>query len=259
MDKKPGAALVVLSGGQDSTTCLFWAKERWEHVDALTINYNQRHSRELEAAQIVGCMAGVRTHHMLAIGSILQGRSPLTNKRATLETYTDAKRMAETIGGRVELTFVPMRNSLFLTLAANVAVCSDITNIVTGVCEADNANYPDCRASFIAKQEDAINWALGFDVARDRQMKIHTPLIRLSKAGSIRLAMTLPGCMEALAYSHTAYSGEYPPITQDHATVLRAAGFEEAGVPDPLIVRAWKEGLIELPMTHNYALMRAQA
>jgi 7-cyano-7-deazaguanine synthase len=256
MDKKE-SALVVLSGGQDSTTCLFWAKERYAHIDALTINYNQRHSRELEAAQIVGRMAGVRTHHMLAIGSILQGRSPLTNKREALETYTDAKQMAETIGDRVELTFVPMRNSLFLTLAANVAVCSDITDIVTGVCEADNANYPDCRRSFIMQQEDAINYALGNDIDDTDWIHIHTPLIQMSKADSIRLAMTLPGCMDALAYSHTAYSGEYPPSTQDHATVLRALGFEEAGVPDPLIVRAWEEGLMPLPMTHNYALLRA--
>lgn len=254
MDKK-SAALVVLSGGQDSTTCLYAAKQQFEEVDAITINYNQRHSRELLAAQIVSAMAGVRTHYMVPIGSILRGRSPLTNPSWELETYKDAKEMAETIGDRVELTFVPMRNSLFLTIAANVAVCSDIYDIVTGVCESDNANYPDCRKSFIEQQERAINYALGFDDGAQR-IRIHTPLIAMSKGDSVRLAMTLPGCMEALAYSHTAYSDEYPPRMQDHATVLRAQGFEDAGVPDPLIVRAWGEGLMQLPLTHNYDALR---
>jgi 7-cyano-7-deazaguanine synthase len=88
------------------------------------------------------------------------------------------------------------------------------------------------------------------------QTKIVAPLMMLSKADSIRLATTLPGCMEALAFSHTAYDNTYPPTGNDHASTLRAQGFLEAGIPDPLIVRAWSEGLIPLPKTKNYDSLR---
>jgi 7-cyano-7-deazaguanine synthase len=246
--------LVVLSGGQDSTTCLFWAKKNFYEIHAVTFDYAQRHRREIEAAKKVAELAGVASHEVIEVGPLLRGRSPLTNKDAALETYTDYASMDQIIGDRVELTFVPMRNAFFLTLAANIALSKDIYWLVTGVCEADNANYPDCRASFIAAQESTINEALGI-----AGFRIHTPLMNLSKAESIALAQTLPGCMEALAYSHTAYDGNYPPVGKDHASTLRAHGFEEAGVPDPLVARAWREGLMELPASANYASLRAAA
>ena len=248
------AALVILSGGQDSTTCLFWAKHHFDEVHAVTFDYNQRHAREIEAAKKVAELADVVSHEIIKLGPILKGRSPLTNPDEQLETYRSFEQMDATIGDRVELTFVPMRNALFLTIAANRAACLGVQRLVTGVCEADNANYPDCRGKFINAQEQTINEALGAT-----RFLIHTPLIRLTKADSIALAQTLPGCMEALAYSHTAYSGEYPPVTQDHATVLRAEGFKTAGVPDPLIVRAWSEGLMELPASANYDVRREAA
>lgn len=247
-------ALVVLSGGQDSTTCLFWAKATFDEVHALTFDYNQRHAREIEAARKVAELADVVTHEIITMGPILRGRSPLTNGDVQLETYQSFEQMDGIIGDRVELTFVPMRNALFLTIAANRAVCMGINNLVTGVCEADNANYPDCRATFIDAQEMTIRRALGV-----QEFNVCTPLLRLTKADSVALAATLPGCMDALAYTHTAYSGEYPPLTQDHATVLRAEGFRRAGVPDPLIVRAWREGLMQLPGTENYDGLRQAA
>jgi 7-cyano-7-deazaguanine synthase len=241
------SALVVLSGGQDSTTCAAWAKTKFRTVRAITFDYGQTHIRELDAARKVAEILELDSHEIVTVGPILGGRSPLTNRTEKLETYNSFSEMEEIIGARVEKTFVPMRNALFLTLAANHAMCADIYDIVTGVCEADNANYPDCRKSFIDAQQKAINEALGVS-----DFKIWTPLISLSKAQSIKLAQTLPNCMRALAFSHTAYSGEWPPVTQDHATVLRAQGFLEAGVPDPLIVRAWREGLMELPTSSNY-------
>jgi 7-cyano-7-deazaguanine synthase len=245
------SALVVLSGGQDSTTCLFWAKQNFDTVHAVTFDYAQRHSREIEAARKVAELAVVDSHTVLSVGPLLGGRSPLTNADEELETYNDFEEMDAVIGDRVELTFVPMRNAFFLTLAANVAVVRDVFDLVTGVCQQDNANYPDCRQGFIDAQEATINAALGID-----RFRIHTPLMDMTKAETVHLAKSLPGAYEALAHSHTAYSGEYPPITRDHATVLREQGFLEAGLPDPLIVRAWREGLMDLPLTENYSELR---
>lgn len=241
-------ALVVLSGGQDSTTCLYMAKAAgFDEVHAITFDYNQRHLREVNAATVIARMAGCTSHEVLGLGPILKGRSPLTNPKEDLEQYSDFKSMDKTIGNRVELTFVPMRNTLFLTIAMNRAVVLGASQVFTGVCEADNANYPDCRADFIRALYMAFSESLG-----QAAPAISTPLMYMSKAQSIHKALTLDGCYAALAYSHTAYDGSYPPTGSDHATILRAHGFEEAGVPDPLVVRAYWDGKMELPTTDNY-------
>lgn len=243
-------ALVVLSGGQDSATCLFWALRAYgaPEVAAVTFDYGQRHRRELQAACEIARIAGIGDRHELIdiSGGLLASTSPLVAD-SRLEEYSDFAGMNAIIGDRVEKTFVPMRNALFLTIAANRAVALGASRLVTGVCQADGANYPDCTDSFIRQQELAINCALG-----GRFLGIETPLMNLSKAESIRLAVDMNRYTE-LAWTHTAYSGEFPPITQDHATVLRAHGFEAAGVPDPLIVRAWMEGRLPvLPAASNY-------
>lgn len=228
-------AMVVLSGGQDSTTCLFWAKRYFDEVHAVTFNYGQRHIREIEAARKVAGMACVASHEVIDVGPMLRSRSPLVNHGEALEQYSDYASMDAIIGDRVELTFVPMRNAFFLTLAANIALSKDCFTLVTGVCQQDNANYPDCRQSFVVAQEATINEALGIDI-----FKIEAPLINLSKAESIALAASIPGCMEAMAYSHTCYAGEFPPCGKCHSCVLRAHGFEEASIPDPLVERGLK-------------------
>lgn len=251
-------AVVVFSGGQDSTTCLYWAIQRYNKVLAITFDYNQRHRREIEAATTICKMAGVE-HEIIELGPILKGRSPLTNPNEPLETYTDYQSMDKIIGDRIELTFVPMRNALFLTIAANRATVFGASRIVTGVCQQDNANYPDCRKDFIWSQESTINVALGLPSRhlKPLSLTIDTPVIDLSKAGTIAMAKAIPGCMEAMAYSHTAYDGSYPPNGNDHASVLRAQGFVEADEPDPLILRAWREGKLEsLPLTTNYDPVR---
>jgi 7-cyano-7-deazaguanine synthase len=253
-------ALVVLSGGQDSTTVLFWAKQQFDEVHAITFDYGQRHRCEIGAAKKVAELAGVASHEVIVVGPLLSGRSPLTDPSTELETYTDYASMDATIGERRELTFVPMRNAFFLTLAANRAEVLGLHDIVTGVCQMDNANYDDCRKTFVAATEDYINKALGHDHRGTPPIKIHTPLIDLSKAESIHFAQTLPGCMEALAYSHTCYAGEYPPCGKCHACVLRAHGFEEAGVPDPLVLRAYGAAASHtLPETANYDEERQKA
>lgn len=253
-------ALVVLSGGQDSTICLLWALRLYARVRAITFNYGQRHIAELRAARCVAHLAGLGgaqfTHHeFVEVGPILAGSSPLTDHTKNLERYQSFEQMDRVIGDRVELTFVPMRNALFLTLAANRAALIDGgVDIITGVCQADNANYPDCRGVFIDAQRLAINAALGADSRNDvMPVNILTPLLDMTKADSVLMAHSW-GLYQysILAYSHTAYDGSYPP-RDDHASVLRAHGFAEAKLPDPLIARAVVEGqLFTWPLAPGY-------
>lgn len=245
-------ALVVLSGGQDSTTCLFWAKKHFDEVYAITFDYGQRHQIEIDAAITIANMANAASHEVIRVPDILRSTSPLTSG-AELEQYENHDQMEAVIGDRVEKTFVPMRNTLFLTIAMNRAVDLGCSIIVTGICQADNANYPDCTAGFALQFELMANRSLGIAEDEFNCFRISTPLMNMSKAESVAFAMTLPGCMEALAYSHTSYDGKYPPTDMNHANVLRAKGFEDAGVPDPLVVRAWHEGLMALPNTSNYS------
>lgn len=252
MNKLGMRAMVVFSGGQDSTTCLGWALEHYADVHAVSFNYGQKHAIELESAKRVishfeeACGITI-PHEIVNMEGIFKGSSPLTNKDAELELYENHDQMEKIIGDRVEKTFVPMRNAAFLMIAANRAIVAGCEALVTGVCQADNANYPDCREIFITSAQTTINLALGID-----HFRIDTPLMHLSKADTVKLALSLPHTYEALAYSHTAYNGEYPPTGHDHASILRAHGFEVAGVPDPLVARAWREGLMELPTSPNY-------
>ena len=243
-------ALVVLSGGQDSTTCLFHAKRLFDEVHAITFNYGQRHAIEIESARIVGEMAGVASHRFVDIGPILESTSPLVSNNE-LEQYKDFN----SLPGGIEKTFVPMRNQLFLTLAFNRAVVIGASAIFTGVCEEDYGGYPDCRLHFIRALEDASNLGLGEGAGH---IHIYTPLMSLTKAQTVALAASMLDCWEALKYTHTSYDGAYPPVGKDHATLLRAKGFAEANLPDPLVLRAWQEGLMELPETPNYDAERAR-
>ncbi len=242
--------LVVLSGGQDSTTCLFWAIERYgaENIYGLTFDYGQRHKIELEAARRVAQLGVIRYHEIVTLGpAILGGKSPLTDHSQSLELYKDHASMEAIIGDRVELTFVPMRNALFLTLAANRAEVWGCSKIITGVSQEDNANYPDCREVFIDAMENAITEALG-----SHRIDIKTPLIGMSKAQSIDIAWMTPGAYGALAYSHTAYDGTFPPTSHDHANTLRKHGFLQADIPDPLVLRAVALRQMAMPEEQNY-------
>lgn len=249
LDTKTPKAVVVLSGGQDSTTCLFAYIAAGYEVHAVTFNYNQRHAVELEAARRVARMAGVASHEVIDLGPVLIGTSPLVNAGQVLEQYKDH----HSLPGGIEKTFVPMRNQLFLTIAANRAFVLGADVLVTGVCEEDYGGYPDCRRVFIDALETAINLSQGIsDQADEAYLEVHTPLMHLTKKETVEMALNIRGCYEALAFTHTAYDGAYPPTGHDHATLLRAKGFEEAGVPDPLVIRAALDKLMELPVTTNY-------
>jgi 7-cyano-7-deazaguanine synthase len=244
-------ALVVLSGGQDSTTCLAWAIAQGWDVHAITFDYGQRHKVEILAAMKIADMAGIgHKHEVISIGEgILAGDSPLTNKSVKLEQYTNH----QSLPGGLEKTFVPLRNQLFMTIAANRAYILDCHYIITGVCQEDSGGYPDCRRVFINALQDAINYGSFTGEPSSRlPLEILTPLMSQTKAESVVWATCIKGCYKLLAYSHTSYDGMYPPVGHDHATLLRQKGFEEAGIPDPLVLRAHSEGLMSLPATSNY-------
>jgi len=234
MDLTGKRVVLLLSGGQDSTTCLFWALDAGaSEVHALSVWYGQRHDAELRAARAVLQVAQahyprvVLRHEEVQMGRVLVGTSPLVSD-APLGLYANA----DDLPGGVEPTFVPGRNLLFLTLAANRAAAVKADALVTGVCEEDFGGYFDCRRTFVDAAEEAIAQAV---VGRDHWLPVLTPLMRLDKAASVRLATTLQGCMDALAVSHTCYAGQTPPCGQCHACLLRARGFAQAGVRDPLL------------------------
>jgi 7-cyano-7-deazaguanine synthase len=166
--KKRNAALVCFSGGQDSTTCLFWAKKHFEHVEAVIYQYGQRHSGEVEAARIIATGADV-PFRVLDL-SLLSQLTPnaLTSPAIRMDDEPPATGYPN--------TFVPGRNVMFLTFAAILARSHDIRHIVTGVSEADYSGYPDCRDTFIRSLNVTLNLAM------DEQFVLHTPLMNRDKS-----------------------------------------------------------------------------
>lgn len=220
-------ALVVLSGGQDSTTCLFWAKNNFEEVHAITFDYCQRHSLEIEAAQKIAQLAEVTSHEIISLGPVLKGTSGLVNPDQEIGRYEST----EALPGGVEPTFVAGRNILFLTIAGNRAFVLGIKDIVAGLCEEDYGGYPDCRELFVAHMQQTLGLGISDN---DSQFWIHCPLMHLNKSESVIMASRIPGCLDAMTYSHTCYNGLFPPCGECHACLLRARGFTEAGIRDPI-------------------------
>lgn len=225
---------MVFSGGQDSTTCLYWAKKQWSEIYTVTFDYGQKHKIELDAARKICELAGV-AFDLVKVPQVLRSTSPLTDHSQDLDKYGS---ISEFKAG-VQATFVPGRNILFLTLAANIAMHHDCKHIVIGVCEEDYGGYYDCRSEFIQAMQKSLNQGL---FGSDEGIVIHTPLMHLTKAETVKLAVDLgEECMHALSYSHTCYAGTFPPCGHCHACLLRERGFMEAGVEDPLILKLVKQ------------------
>ena len=226
MQDEEQKALVVLSGGQDSTTCLYWAIDRFglAAVDTLTFDYGQRHHIELDCAAQVAEFAGV-SNTCLPIDTLAAlGGDSLTDPDIDVNDDMDAD-------AGLPNTFVPGRNLIFLTYAAAFAYRRGIQNLVTGVAQTDYSGYPDCREETIIALQHALRLGMECDVT------IHTPLMHLSKKETVELASDLGG-LPAMAHTHTCYNGEQPPCGHCPACVLRAKGFAEAGIVDPLLASA---------------------
>jgi 7-cyano-7-deazaguanine synthase len=216
-------ALVVLSGGQDSTTCLYWALDKFgsNAVEAITFDYGQRHRVELGCAARVAEFAGV-SHTVMPIDTFAAlGGNALTDQKIGVQKDAD-------IETDLPNTFVPGRNIIFLTFAAAYAWQRNIEHLVTGVAQTDYSGYPDCREETIEALQLTIRLGMASDVV------IHTPLMSLSKKETVLLARDL-GALEAMALTHTCYDGRRPPCGECPACILRARGFDEAGIEDPLL------------------------
>ena len=214
-------ALVVLSGGQDSTTCLYWAKKRFNSVRTITFDYGQRHKIELEAAKKIAEIADV-DNDIISINTFVQlGGNSLTGCEEVKSSSEESD---------LPNTFVPGRNLIFLTFAAAYAYQRGIRDIVTGVCQTDFSGYPDCRQNTIEAIQIAINLGM------ESQVKIHTPLMWMTKAETVHFAKEV-GALTAMAWSHTCYNGLVPPCQTCPACELRTKGFADAGINDPLIER----------------------
>lgn len=219
-------AIVLLSGGLDSTTALYLAKSQgYDEIYAITFQYGQKHDKELKSAMAVAKAAGVKEHKVVNL---------LLNQWSGC-TLTDPQLEVE--DGNVErqdipATYVPARNMVFLSVAASWADALNITDIFIGVSEVDYSGYVDCREEFIRAMEDAINLGTVLGAEKKQRIKIHAPFMHMTKADEVRLGAKL-GVDFSLTW--TCYRGGDTPCGTCDSCLLRAKAFEEAEERDPLI------------------------
>jgi 7-cyano-7-deazaguanine synthase len=224
-DLKP--AVVLLSGGLDSATALAVARRDGFRCHALTIAYGQRHAVELEAARRVAAALGAVEQRVVELDLRAFGGSALT---ADIPVPRD--RSPEVMSADIPVTYVPARNTVFLSLALAWAEVLGSFDIYMGVNFVDYSGYPDCRPEFVAAFEQLANLATKAGVEHKGRFRIHTPLIQLSKADIIRLGASL---RVDYALTHSCYSpaADGAACGRCDSCLLRRAGFETAGIPDP--------------------------
>ena len=225
---KSRKAVCLLSGGLDSSTCLARARRDFECY-ALSFDYGQRHRIELEAASRVARALGAKEHRTAKIDLRVFGGSALTADNLAVPKH----RSAEEMGEGIPITYVPARNTIFLSYALAWAEVLESSDIFIGVNAIDYSGYPDCRPEFISAFEHMANLATKAGVEGRTLIQVHTPLIELSKAGIVKLALEL-GLDFSLTHSCYDPTPEGRPCGQCDSCLLRKKGFEEAGVLDPL-------------------------
>ena len=219
-------AICLLSGGLDSATCLALARREGYACYALSFDYGQRHRVELEAAARVARSLGAERHQVVEIGLDKFGGSALTADIAVPKA-----RSLEAMSEAIPLTYVPARNTIFLSLALAWAEVLESSDIFIGVNALDYSGYPDCRPEFIEAYERMANLATRAGVEGRTRLRIHTPLIRLSKAEIVRLAAEL-GVPFALTHSCYDPRPDGSPCGECDACLLRRKGFAEVGIED---------------------------
>lgn len=227
MSDRPRRAVVLLSGGLDSTTTLAIARAEGFECYALTVDYGQRHAVEQEAARRVAAALGARDHVVIQVDLRRFGGSALT-----ADIAVPKGRAPEAMAG-IPATYVPARNTVFLSLALAWAETLGAEDLFIGANFLDYSGYPDCRPEYVAAFERMANLATKAGVEGRSRFRVHTPLIALSKAEIVRRAVEL-GVDFGLTWScYDPQPGPRPCGACD-ACVLRRKGFAEAGVVDPL-------------------------
>jgi 7-cyano-7-deazaguanine synthase len=224
-------AVLLLSGGLDSTTVLAVAQHEGFAVHALSFRYGQRHAAEIEAAKEIARKAGVAQHRIIDIDLTVFGGSALT---APTPVPKDRDLTALSMQGKeIPITYVPARNTIFLSYALALAEVAGAADIFIGVNALDYSGYPDCRPEYIRAFEDMANLATRAGVEGSARLKIRTPLISLTKAEIIRLGTSL-------SVDYSATTSCYDPgengdaCGRCDACQLRLKGFAEVGLNDPV-------------------------
>ena len=221
-------AVCLLSGGLDSSTALAWARREGFDCYALSFDYGQRHRIELEAARRMASALGAVEHRIVRLDLAQFGGSALT-----ADIAVPKGRSEEEIGSEIPVTYVPARNTIFLAVALGWAEVLGAADLVIGVNALDYSGYPDCRPEFIEAFERLAKLATKAGVEGRLRLKVHTPLIHLTKAGIIRLAAEL-GVDFALTHSCYDPRPDGRPCGACDSCLLRKKGFTEAGLADPL-------------------------
>ena len=225
-------AICLLSGGLDSTTCLAIAKQEGFACYCLSFDYGQRHRIELDAAARVARLLGAEEHRTAIIDLRLFGGSALTSN-----IEVPKNRGEREMSSGIPSTYVPARNTIFLSFALAYAEVVQANAIFIGVNAIDYSGYPDCRPEFIAAFERMANLATKAGVEGLTQLSIHTPLLHMTKADIVRKAADLN---VDLALTHSCYDPDETgrPCGRCDSCLLREKGFQEAGLPDPLLSRS---------------------
>lgn len=222
-------AVVLVSGGVDSATALAVARRDGFECHALSFDYGQRHRVELDAAAAVARSLGAREHRIAGIDLRAFGGSALTG-----DIDVPKDRPADTPAGEIPVTYVPARNTIFLSVALGWAEVLGAADIFIGVNAIDYSGYPDCRPEYVKAFEAMANLATKLGV-EGRRIRIRTPLIDLTKAGIIELGTEL-GVDYGLTFScYDPTPGTARPCGHCDSCLIRAEGFKAAGVPDPAI------------------------
>jgi 7-cyano-7-deazaguanine synthase len=224
-------AICLLSGGLDSTTCLAIARRQDYECYCLSFDYGQRHAVEIQAAQRIAAHLGAKEHRTITFDLRLFGGSALT---AGIDVPKHAT--ASEVGTGIPVTYVPARNTIFLSFALAYAEVVRAGDIFIGVNAIDYSGYPDCRPEFIRAFESMANLATKAGVEGSTKITIHTPLIAMTKADIVRRAISLG---VNLSLTHSCYDPDAGgrPCGHCDSCLLRQKGFEEAGIADPLLER----------------------
>lgn len=225
-------AVVLLSGGLDSVTCLYWAKANYANVTAVSFNYGQRHNSELNAAKKIAATAQVN-HRIIDIDLAQLGGSALTDASLVVPDAKQTDFSDNHHNDSIPITYVPARNTIFLSYALALAEVTQSKAIVIGVNAVDYSGYPDCRPEYIAAFEKMANLATKAGVMGNH-LHIATPLLHLSKAEIIKLGVSL-GVDYALTVSCYRADSEGRACGHCDSCYLRQQGFLQAEIDDPTI------------------------